>query len=384
MYFSRAMMSIGMMALIGNALLNVELWENLKNFSKKKHLMFITGYFFIMLLSILWSDDKSYFAQRMQIMIPFLILPFSFFSVSRWDTKWYDLLMLLFIVLNLGGIAWSMYQYLQQKEIYDIGYGFSKLIPTPFKNDHIRFSIAVVMSLGFSVDLFSRHKQHIYRILLVLVMMIDVLYIHVLAAKTGIVALYLVMFLFVVYLLFSVQYKKAGIIILLLFAMLPFLMYAMLPSFKNKIGYFRYSLNEMRNVNKQANVSDEGRLISYQYAWELIKEHPLIGVGVGDVYQEMKLKYERDFPTRDVTVLLPHNQFLMAGVAIGFVGMIYLMLMQFFILKIVKKNDFLYFGFCLVLLFSMLIEPLFETQYGTCIFLFFLLLLMKRSKYYLA
>jgi hypothetical protein len=74
----------------------------------------------------------------------------------------------------------------------------------------------------------------------------------------------------------------------------------------------------------------------------------------------------------------------MAGVAIGLLGMIYLLMMQISIYRLVKKNDFLYLSFCIIMFFTMMIEPLYETQYGTCIFLFFLLLLMKRSKYYLA
>jgi O-antigen ligase len=384
MYISRAMMSIGMMLLLANSIINVNLIKNFNHFLEKKHLLLITGYFFLMLISYFWSEDKLYFSERMQIMIPFLVLPFSFFSVTRWESKWYDRLILLFIVLNLAGIFWSLYLYLQQKEMYDIGYGYSKLIPTPFKNDHIRFSIAVVMSICFSVDLFSRYKKASLRFLLIVVVLLDVIYIHILAAKTGVVSFYLVALLFILYMLFSVQYKKAGILALLICLVLPFVMYALLPSFKNKIGYFQYSINQMTNNEKEANISDEGRLISYRYALESIQENPIKGVGVGDVYNEMKSKYQLGFQDNQVNVLLPHNQFLMAGMAVGVFGIFYLVSMLFFIFKIVKKNDFLYFSFCLILLFAMMIEPLFETQYGTCIFLFFLLLLMKRSKYYLA
>jgi len=383
MYISRAMMSIGMMILLANAIINAHLGANLKRFMTKTHLLLITGYFLLLSLSFFWSADKVYFNERFQIMIPFLILPFSFFSVSRWGMKWYDILILLFIILNLGGIAWSMGQYLQQKDAYDIGYGFSKLIPTPFKNDHIRFSIAVVMSICFCVDLFSRQKNLWAKIGLVVVVLIDVLYIHILAAKTGILSFYLVTLLFIIYMLFSLEYKKMGIIILFISLTLPFIMYALFPSFKNKIGYIRYTIDQLGNTERQANVSDEGRLISYEYAIESIRKNPWKGVGLGDVYHEMALRYENEFKGQSAKVLLPHNQFLMVGMAVGVFGIIYLLLMLFFILKIVRKNDFLYFSFCLLMLLTIMIEPLFETQYGTCIFLFFLLFLMKRSKYYL-
>lgn len=373
-----------MMVLFANALIHTGLFQHLRTFSKKKHLMLLSGYFALLLVSGLWSQNRVYFLERMQIMMPFLVLPFAFHSITRWDYKWYDRLMALFIVLNLGGIGWSLYQYLQQKDMYDIGYGFSKLIPTPFRNDHIRFSMSVVLCITFCVDLLSRKQEWWKRLLLGLVILLDVLYIHILAAKTGIISLYLVAFLFILYLLFSVQYKKAGVLALMVCLLMPFIMYALFPSFKNKIGYFRYSLEQIGNRERQGNISDEGRLISYQYALESIRSSPFGGVGAGDVLDEMSQRYRRDFADKPVTVLLPHNQFLMIGMAVGIPGILYLAVMLFFLLRIVRKNDYLYFSFCLMLLFAMMVEPLFETQYGTCIFLFFLLLLMKRSRYYLA
>ncbi|MCC6448788.1 MAG: O-antigen ligase family protein [Chitinophagaceae bacterium] len=382
MYFSRALMSIGMMTLIGAALLNIGLLTHLKELFKKPHLLLTTGYFLLNVLSFFWSENISYFDERIRIILPFLILPFSFLSINRWEMKWYDLLLLLFILANLLGISWSLYQYIQQKESYDIAYSYSKLIPTPFKNDHIRFSLSVVMSICFCVDLFLKYKKSFVRILLLFIVCIDILYIHILSAKTGIVAFYLVALIGAIQLFFSMKYKKAGVFSIFIIITLPFIMYFIFPSFKNKIGYFNYSLEQIKNDKKEANISDEGRIISYRYAIEIIKKNPL-GVGLGDVYDEMDKFYKRDFKDAEVTTLLPHNQFLMSGVALGYLGIFYLVIMMISIFKLIKKNDFLYLSFCIIMLFTMMIEPLFETQYGTCLFLFFLLLLMKRSKYHL-
>lgn len=384
MYLSRAMISIGMILLISSAVLNVKLFSNLKAFLHKPHLVMITGYFILFASSYFWSDNVVYFKERMQIMVPFLVLPFSFFSMNRWEMKWYDILILLFIVLNLSGIGWSLQSYFQHKENFDAAYGFSKVIPTPFKNDHIRFSLAVVMSICFCADLFLKHTNLFIRILISFVILVDIAYLHILSAKTGIVAFYLVALIAVIQVIFSTKFRKLGVASLFVLAILPFVMYLIFPSFKNKIGYIRYSISQMGNKEKEANISDEGRLISYQYAFEIIREHPIAGIGLGDVYGQMKERYDRDFQEKEAVTLLPHNQFLMAGVAVGVLGILYLLIMQVSIYRLVKKNDFLYLSFCIIMFFAMMIEPLYETQYGTCIFLFFLLLLMKRSKYYLA
>lgn len=384
MYFSRALMSIGMIVLFISVLLNPNLLEYIKRFFSKPHLVIITGYFFLIAFSFFWSSNVNYYEERIKIILPFLILPFSFFSMNQWEKKWYDALLLLFIILNLSGIGWSVFEYLQNKEMYDAGYGYSKLIPTPFKNDHIRFSIAVVMSICFVVDLFIKYSTKIIRVLLVVIVLIDIFYIHLLSAKTGIVTFYLVAAVGIFQILFSVKYKKSGFVFLFLLMMFPFIMYSTFPSFKNKIGYFLYSVEQMKNETKETNISDEGRMISYRYAIDIIQKQPFLGVGVGDVFDEMADKYHSDFnKDENVTILLPHNQFLMVGVAVGIGGILYLIIMMISIFKLVQKNDFLYLSFCLIMLFAMLVEPLFETQYGTCLFLFFLLLLMKRSKYHL-
>lgn len=322
MYLSRAMMSIGMMILISSAILNVKLFSNIRTFVRKPHLVLITLYFVLFSVSYFWSEDIGYFKERMQIMIPFLVLPFSFFAMNRWEMRWYDALILLFILLNLSGIGWSLFQYFQHKENFDAGYGFSKVIPTPFKNDHIRFSLAVVMSICFCVDLFTKYTKTFIRALIIAVILIDVIYIHILSAKTGIVAFYLVALIFIIQVIFSTKFRKLGVASLFVLAILPFVMYFVFPSFKNKIGYIRYSISQINNSEKETNISDEGRLISYQYALEIIRLHPVTGVGLGDVYNEMKQRYARDFPGKDYVPLLPHNQFLMAGVAIGILGML--------------------------------------------------------------
>jgi O-antigen ligase len=384
MYTGRALMSIGMMILISSAVINVHVWSNFKEFKHKPHLLLMSGYFILFAVSFFWSDDLGYFKERMQIMLPFLLLPFSFLAMNRWEIKWYDLLMLLFILLNLSGIGWSLAKYYEHKASFDVGYGFSKVIPTPFKNDHIRFSLAVVMSICFCADLFTRYSKPLTRILLIFIILIDILYLHILSAKSGIVAFYLVAIITIIQVIFSTKFRKLGVASFFVLATLPFVMYLVLPSFKNKIGYIRYSISQMSNSDKETNISDEGRLISYNYALQIIRQHPLNGVGLGDVFYQMKLKYDHDFPDKKTEVLLPHNQFLMAGVAVGIFGMLYLLAMLISIYKLVKKNDFLYLSFCIITFFALMIEPLFETQYGTCILLFFLLLLMKRSKYHLA
>lgn len=379
MFVSRAMMSMGMIGLIANAIFHHQLPEHFRRFIRKPYLWLLSLYFILSALSGLWSHDKAQWMERMQIMLPFLILPFAFSGLGAWPKKWLSTLFSLFILLTITGISWSLYFYFSQKDNYDLGFGFSRGIPTPFKNDHIRFSLAVVLSICFSVDLFMTTTSKIWKGMLALFTTIGIIYLHILSAKTGLLTFYIIGLLFVGKLLLNPSNRKYGFIILSAIIILPVVMYFSSAALRNKIGYFLYSLQQMKNEKKESNISDEGRLISYGYALESIRKHPLQGVGLGDVLPTMESLYSRDFPNEKPKILLPHNQFLMSMMAIGIGGFLLLLLQQIFLFRLALRQDFLYFSFMVMMSFTMMIEPLYETQYGTCMFLFWLLLLLHRQ-----
>ncbi len=366
------------MLLVGNAVVHIAFFKHLRSFFLKPHLFLLSMYVLLSGLSVFWSADTIYYAERMQIALPFLFLPFAFHSMNRFDIRWYDALFVVFILLTGAGMSWSLFQYVQHKEAFDAGYGFSQVIPTPFKNDHIRFSLAVVLSICFCTDLFSRVSASWGRVLLAFFVLFAVVYLHILSTKTGLLVFYLVSLLFLVKLMLQKPYRKTGYMILLVLLVLPFIMYIFSTSFRNKIGYVGYSISQMQNQQKEANISDEGRLISYEYALDCIGKNPLSGVGLGDVRNEMKTYYTHDYGTQPVNMLLPHNQFLMTGMAIGIPGLVFLCILQLVLLRRCYRHDFLSFVFWCIMFFAMMVEPLYETQYGTCMFVFFLLVLLHR------
>ena len=75
-----------------------------------------------------------------------------------------------------------------------------------------------------------------------------------------------------------------------------------------------------------AQSSSAGRVVVWQASWELLKAHPF-GVGTGDVVPELMRIYTRD--GHDYAAdreLNPHNQWLQAGVAFGWPGVLILTL----------------------------------------------------------
>jgi len=374
------MISIGMMTLLGTAVLNVELRNNWKSFLKVNYLLLITFYFLLLSISYFWSEDKHYFASRLQTILPFFILPFAFHSFKKWKENWFQYLLFLFILLNLIGNTYSLITYFSHKEMYDLGYNYSKVIPTPFKNDHIRYSIAVLLSIIFCVEIYRHQKNNFLKLVLLLIVFYDILFLHILSAKTGLLAFYIVAFIFILKLITAPKYRLIGLGSLLSIVLLPFLMYQFSSTFKAKLHYVKYSYEQMKNKEKEGNISDEGRLISYQYALQSIKKNAIMGVGYGDIFHEMELHYQKDFEGQNAKVLLPHNQFLVVGLAIGILGIIYLFILQIILFIKSYQSGFLASIIWFIFFFAMMIEPLYETQFGTCLFLFMTLFIITRSE----
>lgn len=115
------------------------------------------------------------------------------------------------------------------------------------------------------------------------------------------------------------------------------------------------------------------RLEYWKAALGIIKKHPVIGVGTGDVriafanqYNETHSKLTEKFRLRS------HNQWLEIGVAFGIIGMIWLFLTLFYpAFKTRKIYTYAYFVFWVILMISICTEDTFETEAGATFFAFF-------------
>ncbi len=105
----------------------------------------------------------------------------------------------------------------------------------------------------------------------------------------------------------------------------------------------------------------------------VMRENFLVGVGTGDIRQEVLQAYEdnnsklkQEFRHR------PHNQYLSIGISFGIFGLMWFVFsMMFPLLKRMRTSDYLYLAFLSVAMISMLTEDTLETQAGATFFAFF-------------
>jgi hypothetical protein len=115
------------------------------------------------------------------------------------------------------------------------------------------------------------------------------------------------------------------------------------------------------------------RLEFWKTAIYIFKKHPFIGAGTGDIKNEFETAYNELN-----TMLLPkfrlraHNEYLTMFVTFGVFGGAYFVFSLLYpFIKLNKKNDFLYCGFFIILLLSMVSEDTPESQAGATFMAFF-------------
>jgi hypothetical protein len=120
----------------------------------------------------------------------------------------------------------------------------------------------------------------------------------------------------------------------------------------------------------------------WKTAWHIIMQHPLVGVGTGDVERALREQYARDKTSLDTKWQLhSHNQFLAVGVALGFTGiaLFILLLLTPFIFTKTRSKFFVFF--LLVQFLSFFNEDTLETQAGVTFCVFFTQLLFHNDRY---
>jgi O-antigen ligase len=158
-----------------------------------------------------------------------------------------------------------------------------------------------------------------------------------------------------------------------------------IKSIPTSINRLTPALEAVRAEKRDINMEDGTvqRIEIWKSSLELLRENPILGVGTGDVKDELLRKYDEKGMTFAKSYKLnSHNQYLQTSVALGFIGLLSLILMLLAPLIYAFKNkNYIYFFFLIIVGFSILVESMFENQAGVLFFTFFntfLFLMTKR------
>ena len=202
LFFSRALLSLTMMVFVLFCFFHRNIKTHIRYFFSSPLLWSMSLLFFLPLLSGLWSEDKKQWLDIIRIKLPLLFLPLAFAGFpnsyrDQFSKKQWEWIAFIFIALVTAGTIWSMFHYVTNMEAVHDEYLHAKTMITPFNNDHVRFSwvvsVSVLLSAWFWIK--KRKQDKLFAWPLLAITMWLIIFLHILAARTGLFSFYLVILL---------------------------------------------------------------------------------------------------------------------------------------------------------------------------------------------
>ncbi len=353
--------------------------QYLFNLTKNRSLLALTIPFFLVVSSGFWSENLPYWLNRLQLRLPFFILPFAFCLLPPLSKRQFQSLLFFFLIIISVNIACVLTNYALHFD--DITKKLGQGIAMPFLKEHIIFSIMaafaclVGMALWHS-SFFIKYKWE-KNVIAALTLFIFI-GLHIMAVRTGLIALYLCLILRGVLFIFQSRRYIVGFAGLLILALIPYLSYQFLPSFQQRVHYAIWDFEQYQMGDPSAK-SDSERLVSLKIGSQIFSENKILGVGFGDIEQEMKHLYEQNYPQLDPK--LPHNQWLLTAMGLGIVGLVASLIS--FVIPLLEKQRFKNLTFLslhiLIFVYCMTDIP-FEGTFSLSFYVFFVCLFLNQDK----
>lgn len=377
---SRALVSIGMISLLVASLLFKGPLVTIKKYLNTKELLIIALYLVIVLLSGFYSDNKSDWINWVRIKIPFLALPLAFAPIQQLNTKKFVLLLYGFMLTFFVCTILVLGNYFLNFQSMNQSFSFGTQIPMPYS--HIRYTLMLAFSFFCAVYLFKERLfifSETEKWLQLIYALFAFIALHILSVRSGLLALYIgILYLTIAEIIKRRQFLLGGLVIIAL-AVIPFMAYRLVPSLHNKMDYMRYDLGQYREGNIDGR-SDGQRLLSIKIGLQVWHQNMFLGVGSGDLEDEMNKIYAQSYPQISKR-LAPHNQFIWVLASTGVVGLVLFLTAFFYPLLAHRYYQYsLFFILNLMVFSSFFTEDTIEEQMGSGFYLIFLLLLMNHFK----
>ncbi len=317
-------------------------------------------------------------------------MPLAFAGNPIFSKKQCEWLAYIFIGLVTGSSIWSMSHYLGNMPAVHEEYLRAKTLLSPFNIGRVRFGWMISISILLCTWLgFQKRKTNIkLACILIAIAAWLILFLHIIAARTGLLSFYAMVFISGSWLIVRYAFKRTGpgnklswrpgtylaLFMLIVLFSLPIAAYKLLPTFHNRVSYFLYDMSYFSKSQYLPGANDAVRILSIQAGWSVMNEHPVLGTGYGDITKEVNKWYELHYPEMiEPDKILPSSQWIMYGTGFGWPGFLAFIAVMIIPLTIKTRIGLPWYLLNASLLIAMLVDPWLEIQYGVFLYSFFIL-----------
>jgi O-antigen ligase len=337
-------------------------------------LLSFTSFFFLTLISILYSANLVPLLSKLETRLAILGLPLALLGSLNVEKKIFNLVLKTFltssILVSLLCIIYTFSKNYINGESYHVYNNWlfsSDNLVEKFGFHPNYFSIYCAFDVFIIIHFFKEKKIRLWTSIVLIIYLSFVLLL--LASRIGIITF---VFLFILTVTYETYRRKklivGGLIIFI------FLSVTLVVGLNSQTVMFKFDALFNRNIQQYNEPFRVNRRITqWKLAIELYLKSPFIGVGTGDMQDELqKLYIKENFIEGYESQFNPHNLFLDSAASLGILGVAsnFILFSISFCLAFYRRN-ILYLQFLILFLAISMVESTFSVQKGVVFFFFF-------------
>ncbi|HOY32087.1 MAG TPA: O-antigen ligase family protein [Bacteroidales bacterium] len=345
----------------------------------KTGLVFILFYL-LYVAGMIYTNDIERGRFDLEVKLSLFLFPVLFFSGSKSisETRISYILKSFVsgcLVITVFLLGRAFYFYFQNHEFVRLTYtGLSFFMSPSYLAMYLNFSVMIIF-----FSFFDGIKSKIILFLHAFLMLFFAGFIVLLSSKSGIITMaFSIIFIFI-YLVIRKKYFFLSVLTLILMVSV-FLVLKFATVTTERMMTAIDTFMNYQTVPNTAEESTSERILVWRASAEIIKNNPLLGVGTGDVKEELLHEYQNEHISYAIEKSInAHNQYLQTAVAIGLIGLLVLLFSLFVpMFRAVAHHHWIYFVFLFLIVMNLLFESMLERQAGVVFYAFFNALLWSR------
>ncbi|WP_036150946.1 O-antigen ligase family protein [Maribacter forsetii] len=338
-----------------------------------KGLLILSGFYLILCFSIFYSSNIEVGIKTLGRMLPLLVFPLIVFILSgnySLNIEKGRAILKVFVFSTFLLLVYVLYLAFFTIDDFHSHSVRDKLLATSFLDLHSTYISMYFSAAIFILFSFYRMTKNYWSIILIILFIVGLLLIF----SRGVVFSILIMSI-VVFFIFNKKKLWQKILVLLVVACISTIVVYQVPFLKYRISeIFQYGFQSTENNRRLS--STAMRLAVYSCSFELITSHPLLGLGVGDLQDELHLCYQGlnspDFTKKNLNT---HNFYLFILGTTGIIGLIsFLYSFGMLFKKAWGSKNPLFLNIFVLIALILFTENFLSRAYGLTYFCFFIIL----------
>ena len=368
---ARAIVALSPVVGVLAVLANPELPRTWRNYFRNGAALRAALLYLLVLVSGLYTNSMSVWQHELFRLLPWLVVPLAFAVAVPLSGAQRYAVGSLFVVGAAGiGLA-TLVGYYRRGESWVSEFAVNQNIPSITKVFHIHFGLMLALAACWGYLLSRQAGPRWARGGLLLAAAMAVLTLHLLAYRTGLLALYTALLAEALYQVLVRRHVRVGLA-LLVGMVLALSLASRLKPIRERLAATVWDVEQYEYGQDLNTLSVARRLVAWQTARIVISQHPWLGVGAADVEPAMLAQYDwRDYGLRPQNWAMTHNQYIQYLVGGGLLGLgLWLVVLLWpFMQPAQRQNPYLR-QFVLMLGIAMLGDSLLELQIGYNLFVF--------------